>query len=132
MSTRANATFKITGWDEKPYKELDAGSKMTRASVTTIFSGDLEAESNIEFLMFYPNDQTASFVGLEYIVGKLGERSGSFVFQHSGVFEDGLAKGAWVVVPGSGTGDLKGLRGEGKGASDNSDDHPFTFDYDFE
>ena len=35
------------------------------------------------------------------------------MLEHSGTFEGGVAEASWSVVPGSGTGELRGLRGEG-------------------
>lgn len=35
------------------------------------------------------------------------------MLQGSGIVEKGMIKATWFVVPGSGTGDLCGLRGEG-------------------
>ncbi len=45
MTTRATATFKVNSWDEKPYDEMEGGPKLTRATVTKSFSGDIEGES---------------------------------------------------------------------------------------
>jgi hypothetical protein len=45
--------------------------------------------------------------------GKLGGRQGTFVLQGSEIVENGKIKATWFVVPGSATGDLSGLRGEG-------------------
>ena len=46
--------------------------------------------------------------------------------------EGGTATAMWSVVPGSGTGDLRGLRGEGGFASAHADEYAITLDYDFE
>ncbi len=132
MSKRATATFQVKSWDEKPYNEIDEGPKLTRASVTKSFRGDIEGEGTLEYLMIHRDDGSASFVGLERVVGRVGDRSGSFVLQHSGTFEGGTAKVTWFVVPGSGTGDLRGLRGEGGFASAHAEDYPITLEYDFE
>ncbi len=132
MSKRATATFQVKSWDEKPYDEIDEGPKLTRASVTKSFRGDIEGEGTLEYLMIHRDDGSASFVGLERVVGRVGDRSGSFVLQHSGTFEGGTAKATWFVVPGSGTGDLRGLRGEGGFASAHADDYAITLEYDFE
>jgi len=68
---------------------------------------------------------------MERVVGRVGGRSGSFVLQHSGAFENGAAKGTLSVVPGSGTGDLRDLRGEGGYvAQEGQSKTPFTLDYD--
>ena len=57
-------------------------------------------------------------------------RSGTFVLQHVGRFEDGAAKGDLTVAAGSGTGDLAGLAGAGTFVADPSGsmDLSVTFD----
>ncbi|MGQ0600224.1 MAG: DUF3224 domain-containing protein [Anaerolineales bacterium] len=132
MTTHANCTFEIKRWDEKPFSEIEGGGKLTRASTAKVFRGEIEGESELEYLMAYRLDGAASYVGIEWIVGRLGGRSGSFVLQHAGVFEDGVAKSTCVVVPGSGTGELRGLRGEGRYAAGDTQYHEMTLDYDFE
>jgi hypothetical protein len=130
MKKSANARFAIKNWDEKPYSEGQDLPKLTRASVTKTFTGDIEGESQVEYLMMYRNDGSATFVGLERIVGRIGGKSGSFVLQRRGVFEGGQAKESYTVVPGSATGDLQGLRGDGSSAVGHGLEHPFTLDYD--
>lgn len=132
MTTRASATFQIKAWDEKPYDEFDGGRKLTRASVKKSFQGDIEGESSLEYLMTYAEDGSASFVGMERVVGRVGNRSGSFVLQHSGTFAGGVAKASWFVVPGSGTGELSGLRGEGSFAAGHEQQYAITLDYEIE
>jgi hypothetical protein len=137
MSTKAQATFEIKNWDEKtwegrPYNEV-SGAKLTRASVAKSFQGDITGESTLEYLMSYHENGSVSFVGLERVVGSIGGRSGSFVLQHIGADEDGVVKETYFVVPGSGAGDLHGLRGEGSATlGEQAERYPFTLDYDFE
>ncbi len=131
MKHTANARFAIKSWDEKPYSEGQGLPKMTRASVTKTFTGDIEADSQVEYLMMYRSDGTASFVGLERITGRIGHRTGSFVLQRTGVFEGGQAKESYSVVPGSATGDLQGLVGEGATSVGHAADFPFVLAYDF-
>jgi hypothetical protein len=125
----ANARFAIKSWEEKPYGEGEGLPKLTRASVARTFTGDLEGEGHVEYLMMYRADGTATFIGLERIVGRLGGRSGSFVLQRSGVFEGGQAKESYSVVPGSATGALQGLEGEGRSAVGHGLEHPIHFNY---
>jgi hypothetical protein len=132
MSKTANARFAIESWDEKPYSEGPDLPKMTRASVKKTFTGDLEGEGQVEYLMMYRSDGTAAFVGLERIVGRIGGKAGSFVLQRTGVFEGGEAKESYTVVPGSGTGALRSLRGEGSSAVGHGMEHPFTLTYDLD
>ena len=112
--SKATATFEVTNWDERPAVQADGGSKVTQASVTMSFSGDLEGDGSVEWLMAYAGDEnTASFVGLERVVGTLDGRDGTFVLQHTGTFDGAVAKAELAVVDGSGTGDLTGLTGTG-------------------
>jgi hypothetical protein len=114
MPTHATAEFEVTNWDESPTLQDNGGPKVTRASVTMDFHGDIEGKGSVEWLMGYDDaGETASFVGLERVVGSIGGRAGSFVVQHAGTFDGKLAKAKLEVVPGSGTGELEGLQGQG-------------------
>ena len=53
MTTRANVTFEGKNWDEKPFSEIEGGPKLTRASVTNVYHGDIEGEGTLEYLMVY-------------------------------------------------------------------------------
>ena len=132
MKNVANAHFAIKNWDEKPYSEGPDLPKLTRAAVTKTFTGDIAGDGQVEYLMMYRADGSATFVGFERVVGHLAGKAGSFVLQRTGVFENGEAKESYVVVPGSGTGDLKGLRGEGTSAVGHGLEHPFTLTYQLE
>jgi hypothetical protein len=129
MKQSAHATFAIKTWDEKPYSEPADSPKLTRASVNKVYTGDIAAEATVEYVMMYRLDGTAAFVGLERVVGRLGGKSGSFVLQRVGVFEDGQAKESYAVIAGSGTGELRGLAGHGTSAVGHGLEHPFTLDY---
>ena len=132
MKDSAKARFAIKSWDEKPYDEGADVPKLTRASVAKSYTGDIEGEGQVEYLMMYRSDGSATFVGLERIVGRIAGKSGAFVLQRTGVFEGGQAKESYVVIAGSGTGDLRGLRGEGTSAVGHGTEHPFTLSYEMD
>jgi hypothetical protein len=132
MRKQAKATFGIISWDEKPYSEKEGSPKLTRASVTKSYQGDIEGEGKVEYLMMYRSAGSASFMGLERVIGSIGGRSGSFVLQHTGTFEDGVAKVTLSVVSGSGTGDLRGMKGEGGFSVGHQPPYAMTLDYHFE
>src|SRR5262245_62164484 len=125
----ANARFAIKHWDENAYSEGSEQPKLTRATVKKTFTGDIEGEGQVEYTMMYRSDGSAAFVGLERIVGRLGDKKGSFVLQRTGVFEGGQAKETYLVVPDSATGDLTGLRGEGQSSVGHGMEHPFALNY---
>jgi hypothetical protein len=129
MKETAESRFTIKNWDEKAYSEGQDLPKLTRASITKTFTGDIEGEGQVEYLMMYRSDGSATFVGLERVIGRIGARSGTFVLQRTGVFEGGQAKESYSVIPGSATGQLHGLRGEGRSAVGHGTEHPFTLDY---
>jgi hypothetical protein len=131
MTKTANARFAIKGWDEKPYGEGPDLPKLTRATVTKTLTGDVEGEGHVEYLMMYRADGTATFVGFERVTGRIGGKAGTFVLERTGVFEGGEAKESYSVVPGSGTGELQGLRGQGRSAVGHGMEHPFTLEYEF-
>ena len=126
MKQTANARFAIKSWDEKPYSEGKDQPRLTRASVVKTYTGDIEGDGQVEYLMMYRTDGSAAFVGLERIVARVGGKTGSFVLQRTGIFEGGLAKESYFVIPGSATGDLQGFLGEGNSAVGHGMEHPFT------
>lgn len=114
MTTNAKAEFRIASWDEQPYAEFAGTEKCTRTTTAQTYTGDLAGESRSDSLMYYgPDDAPVHYVGLEHFTCMLDGRSGTFVAQARGVYAEGAAETVWFVVPGSGTGELVGLRGEG-------------------
>lgn len=129
MKQTASARFAVKSWDEKPYSEGENLPKLTRASVTKAYTGDIVGEGHVEYLMMYRGDGSATYVGLERVVGRIAGKSGSFVLQRTGVFEDGQAKESYFVIPGSATGELRGLMGDGVSALGHGTDYPFVLNY---
>ncbi len=111
------ATFEIQSWDEKPFAEWDDG-KVTKASITKRYSGDIEGDAVLEYLMAYRPDGTAGFVGIERITGTVDGRDGALVVQQVGNFADGAAVATLTVLGGSG--DLADATGDGDMVADPS------------
>ena len=128
MSTRAEGTFGLNSWDEKPYVETDGEIRLTQASIANTIAGDIQGESTLCYLMAYLPDSSASFVGHEHVTGRIDDRHGAFVLKHEGVFSDGQAHGSLEVVPGSTTGDLAGLTGQGSYVATDVQPTPFTLE----
>jgi hypothetical protein len=132
MSTHAQAKFEVQSWEENAYLELEGDAKLTRASVGQGFTGDLEGEGSVEWLMCYREDKTAEFVGLQRFVGRLGSRSGSFVMRTQGSFDGSEAKGSLTVVAGSGTQELSAITGTGSFAAPLGSTASVELDFDVE
>ena len=129
MTARAEGTFIVTSWEEDTYQELDGKAKLTRANVTYRLSGDIEGDATWAALMYYRDDGTAEYTGLQHVTGRIGGREGTCVMVADGGFADGAARGTWRVIPGSGTGALAGLRGSGTSVATSEPPGTFTLDY---
>lgn len=129
---QAKGSMQIDGWDEKTYSEAEGGLKLTLSVITHKVVGDIVGEGKLDYLMVYFDEKTTKFIGYEQIKGTLGKRVGSFVLHHEGTFENGVAKVGLTVVPNSGTGDFRGLRGSGDFVATDAKTSSYTLDYSFE
>ena len=53
MARQATGSFKVTGWDEDTYEELQEGGKLTKAHVTFGLDGELAGEATWDAVMCY-------------------------------------------------------------------------------
>lgn len=109
---RAAGRIHVTNFESNPLDDAGAFT-ISQANVTEEFSGDLVGVGFVRFIMVNEPDGGVHFTGMERFLGKLGERSGSFIFQNSGGLKNGELRSVWRVIPGSGTEELSGLCGEG-------------------
>ena len=109
---RAKAKITVQSSEATPYDKT-ASPALMEIHINEIFSGDIDGESPVRALQVLRDDHSASLVSIQRFRGKLAGRQGTFVLQGSETVENGKIKGTWFVVPGSGTGELSGLRGEG-------------------
>lgn len=112
-AVRADAVITVHSYEPAAYEEPAEGPALVRIHVEESFSGDIEGDGVVEFLQVSGADGSASFVGVERVTGRVAGRSGTFVLQDAGTVEGDVVSGEWFVVPGSGTGELTGLRGTG-------------------
>ncbi len=131
--TRARAKAKITvqSSEAKPYDQT-ASPALMEIRLSETFTGDIDGESPVRALQVLRDDHSASLVSVQRFRGKLGGRQGTFVLQGQEIVENGKIKATWFVVPGSGTGGLSGLRGEGGFEGDFAKGSDGTLDYWFE
>ena len=130
--TRASAVITVHKYEPSAYDEPAEGPVLTRIHVQESFSGDIEGEGAVEFLQAARADGSASFAGIERVTGRLAGREGTFLLQDAGTVEGSIVRGDWFVIPGSGTGQLAGLRGEGGFRASLGEDAQVHLDYWFE
>ena len=126
-----HCTFCISNWNEGTTTEFPDGSKLTRASVSQAYDGDMAGASTVEYLMTYLASGSVKFIGFEVLTGSIGGRSGTVVLQHDGIFVGGRARSTWAFVEGSGTGELVNLHGSGSYESVDQVTVNSTFVYSF-
>lgn len=112
-TTRADATTVIRIYEQVVYDTPAEGPTLSRIHLGELFSGDIEACGTTEFLQSTLADGSATFVGIERIDGRLGDRRGTFLLQSIGIVTGNVVSAKWFVITGSGTGELAGLRGTG-------------------
>jgi len=110
----------------------DDRTDLDDSAIGQCFRGDIEGVGTVEFLLMYPDSSCAFFAGMQRVVGKLNGRSGSFILQTNGTYADGKAGADWFVVPGSATGELRGLHGNGGFSPVAGTSVPIRLDYNFE
>lgn len=113
--------LEIKSWNEKPYRELDDGSKFTRADVTLAGTGDELESGTLEAIMYYRGDGTTAYVSVMQLSGTIDGRSGSFVLRGNGDFDGTTARGEMEIVDGSGTAGLAGITGTARSVSTHAD-----------
>jgi hypothetical protein len=130
---RAHAEATVTVHDSRaePYDQT-AAPALIEIRLNESFTGDIDGESSVRAFQVQPSKQYASLVSMQRFLGKLGGRKGAFVLQGSEIVQNGSIEATWFVVPGSGTGELSGLRGEGGFAGEFGKGSKATLDYWFE
>jgi hypothetical protein len=114
-STRSHATGKtnVKVWDPKPYDQPADGPALVQIHLEEDFSGDIQGSGVADSLWAQLAEDAASMVGMARVTGSIAGRSGAFLLQAQGTLRGATVSSTWFVVPGSGTGQLSGLRGEG-------------------
>ena len=109
------------------------GTNLFRVEILHRYEGIIEGEGSIQYLIAENKDLTGSTIALEKVTGSVDGRSGSFVFQQIGTFDHGELRMTLTVLPGSGTDQLCGLRGQAMLESElHQEIYSLPFDYTFE
>ena len=90
----------------------ESGISLVETTLKERFSGGLNGDAIAKHLRVVKPDGSDTFTCVERFVGQLDGRSGSFTLTAEGYTDEAsVVHGRWQVVPGSGTGELTGLRG---------------------
>jgi len=108
---KVKSSFKITAW-EPAADDNDEIADIARARIRKEFTGELNGTSVANAILYQSPVQSGGYSAIERITGKIGDREGTFVVQHSGI-RDAEGNGPFYgdVIPGSGTGGFEGVTG---------------------
>jgi hypothetical protein len=109
----ATVRIDVRAYEPAAFDQPAQGPALVRIHVEEEFSGDIEAQGVAEFLQTTIGDDQASVVGLERVSRSIRGCAGTFGIHDTGTLNGKTVSATWFVVPGSGTGDLLGLGGEG-------------------
>ena len=123
----ASAPFTNDRYDEEPYGEAE-GVEFTRVHISRTFSGDLEGSATAEILIA-KSEGGGGYTGHDLVTGTLNGKSGGFVIQHGGIMGPAGVSNTGTIVPGTGTGELEGITGEGTLLAHEEGNHTLTLVY---
>ena len=90
----------------------ESGIALVETTLAERFSGGLNGDAIAKHLRVMNEDGTGTLTCVERFAGSLDGRSGAFALTAEGFTDDeSVVHGRWEIVPGSGEGELKGLRG---------------------
>jgi hypothetical protein len=132
----AAGTFTVAAFDPtdlSPTPAIETGLAVGVSTMTKQFTGEVDGRSATLFTAAF--DQASgvgTYLAMESFEGRLGDRAGTVNFAHSATTlgDGGRAGDYFVIVPGSGTGDLAGITGSGGLTVDPDGTHRVWFDYD--
>jgi hypothetical protein len=114
---RATGTFEVANFTPAPVppSDIKTGLPTGVATMTKTFTGEISGRSATLFTAaFDPATSTGTYVAMESFEGSVAGRAGAFNFAHSATtLGDGRESEFLVIVPGSGTGELTGITGDG-------------------
>jgi|SRR5215472_10835185 len=133
MTQHVSGSFEVKVLPQKPDSEVAQTASLSRMTIDKQFHGDLEAISKGEMIATQTEVKgSAGYVAMERVTGTLKGRKGSFVLQHSATMNRGVPALSIIVVPDSGTGELKGISGKMNIIIAPDGKHSYEFDYTIE
>ena len=126
---KITGTYTMSDWKETDLRSAPPPMKCTSVAAPGSFTGDLQGEGDTHYLLYYRDEKIGLFSGFTTFTGTLAGRTGTFVFQDDGTFDEKAATTKWTIVPGSGSGELAGITGKGGFSATSGLTITFELDY---
>ena len=122
-------SFRPTQLDTSP-PDVTTALPVGVAAMEKRFTGDVDGRAATVFVAAFDQQRgVGTYVAMESFEGTLDGRAGSFNFVHSATTSGTDRAGEYfLIVPGSGTGELAAIRGSGSIVVD-GDAHRILFEY---
>lgn len=112
MKNTAQGKFEVQATPQ-PSDELSQSVGVMRMRFEKRFEGPLQATSVVSMTGIFDQElDSGGYVAIERLTGSLDGKKGSFYLQHSSTMSRGTPAQHIVVIPDSGTEELKGLAGK--------------------
>ncbi|WP_254614572.1 MULTISPECIES: DUF3224 domain-containing protein [unclassified Myxococcus] len=128
MTKRVQGPFDVKVKPMAP-DEGSASSPIGRLSIDKRYHGELEGTGVGQMLATMDDGKSGAYVAMERVTGSLQGRKGSFSIHHTGRMTRGASELTILVVPDSGTDELKGLSGSMQIQIDDKGAHSYVFEY---
>jgi len=124
---QVTSSYEIVHGDESPMSGAANEATVSRGTRRHRFHGEISGEGTADVLIARGTADRLGYVATERFVGSVLGKSGTFLFQHGAAIDRGALTPFGYIVPGTGTGELMGIRGEVRVGFDT-----LTLTYDFE
>ncbi|NUP48130.1 MAG: DUF3224 domain-containing protein [Catenulispora sp.] len=131
---RAEGTFTVKSFVPATVEvpiEVTTAAPAGVATMEKAFEGEIAGRAATLFTAAYDQARgTGTYLAMEAFEGSVAGRSGTFNFAHSATTTGTDASNRFfVIVPGSGTGELAGITGDGGIRIDEDGTHRIWFEY---
>ncbi len=124
----AIGTIESKSWEQTPYAAREQAPELAAANGVDVYHRDIEGEGHWRGLTLAGPDGAGDLLSMQRMICVLGGQSGTFVLGIIGTFDRTGSRATWEVVPGSGTGELRGISGNG-GFESSGETTSYTLDY---
>ena len=134
VAMRAEGTFTVKSFVPAAVEvpvEVTTAAPAGVATMEKAFEGEISGHSATLFTAAYDQQRgTGTYLALEAFEGSVAGRAGTFNFAHSATTTGSDATNRFfVIVPGSGTGELAGITGDGGISIEDDGTHRIWFEY---
>jgi hypothetical protein len=113
-ATRHRSRVDVLRFEKYDIGTHDDGSVLVSTVLTERFTGAIEGMGFADHIRVLRPDGSGISTGIERVEGSVEGRRGSFILTAHGRNHSAReVSGTWTVQPGSGTGELTGIRGRG-------------------